>query len=744
MKLKLIIISLFIFTSCLFQLNIYADNNISQLEITDMKIENISYYSAELIWNTTDEAESTLLYWESQNFSPDMIGTKKGREHKVSLNRLRPDTKYYYQIYPDKADIELDVNSEIYSFTTAEYKISDVKVQNIGYTSADISWNTTYEDKSTILYWSSKGDMVDKIVTGESKAHTVSLHYLMPDTKYYYQIYSDNLDLYTNISSEVFSFNTRESIKITNITENNIGDNTAEISWNTTDKAKSTILYWSSQGEIINSIQTIESKEHTVSLPYILPGKKYYYKIYTEKPDLYIHVESDTYSFTTPGTDTYPFMNIDDKVTNIKAENIGYRSAGIRWTLLDEADLTLRYGTSPDQMYESIEIADGNDNKALLSDLVANTEYYYQISIYDPTLQATATSDIYSFKTEDYKLIDLSVKDIDSVSAKISWTTTDEANSIIRYGISPDQMNAEIEITGGKEHTVTIRDLIPKTKYYYQIYTRNPESNIFVVSDLYSFTTAGWYKITDIAVKNIGYTSTEISWTTTDGADSILACGRSPMQLGDCIYTSEGKEHKATINKLQPGKKYYFAIQAEKTYLSNSHKYIVRSELYSFTTVQDSYKISGYISPDFINIKSNTSNIKSGFKVELEGIGLNAVSDENGYFEIIDIPSGCDYTLKISKPNYLHREIKNVAIENDLQISNLDGPIDIWAGDIAKEGVQDNVINIMDIIEMAKVFNSSIGDISYKLEYDFNSDDVINMLDIVIVAKHFNCSSSDY
>ncbi|MDP4182995.1 MAG: dockerin type I domain-containing protein, partial [Bacillota bacterium] len=109
-----------------------------------------------------------------------------------------------------------------------------------------------------------------------------------------------------------------------------------------------------------------------------------------------------------------------------------------------------------------------------------------------------------------------------------------------------------------------------------------------------------------------------------------------------------------------------------------------------------------------------------------------------------NIPSGHQYTLKISKPNYLYREIKNVVVENDLQISKLEEPIDMWAGDISKDGVQDNVINIKDIIEMAKVFNSAIGYVDYKSEYDFNNDGAINMLDIIIVAKHFNCCSSDY
>jgi endoglucanase len=50
----------------------------------------------------------------------------------------------------------------------------------------------------------------------------------------------------------------------------------------------------------------------------------------------------------------------------------------------------------------------------------------------------------------------------------------------------------------------------------------------------------------------------------------------------------------------------------------------------------------------------------------------------------------------------------------------------------------DGVINMMDIVMVAGVFNSTKGDTRYVDRYDFNSDNVINMADIMMLAAKFN------
>jgi hypothetical protein len=64
----------------------------------------------------------------------------------------------------------------------------------------------------------------------------------------------------------------------------------------------------------------------------------------------------------------------------------------------------------------------------------------------------------------------------------------------------------------------------------------------------------------------------------------------------------------------------------------------------------------------------------------------------------------------------------------------------MWAGDIKPDGA----INISDIMELAKIFNTTSASINFNTTCDFNKDNAINISDIMVIAKHFNTSISSY
>ncbi|HEY9062433.1 MAG TPA: glycoside hydrolase family 9 protein [Pseudobacteroides sp.] len=157
------------------------------------------------------------------------------------------------------------------------------------------------------------------------------------------------------------------------------------------------------------------------------------------------------------------------------------------------------------------------------------------------------------------------------------------------------------------------------------------------------------------------------------------------------------------------------------------------------------YKVSGYILPDLQISASAAAALKSGFKVEIADTGKSALTDSSGYFEITGVPSSAtSQIVKISKANYLYREIKNVVINKNVELSNSQTPIMMWAGDIIKNGVQDNSINMSDILEIAKAFNSISGSALYNINTDLNLDGAVNMSDVIVVSRHFSKTSADY
>ncbi|KNY27186.1 glycoside hydrolase family 18 [Pseudobacteroides cellulosolvens ATCC 35603 = DSM 2933] len=162
-------------------------------------------------------------------------------------------------------------------------------------------------------------------------------------------------------------------------------------------------------------------------------------------------------------------------------------------------------------------------------------------------------------------------------------------------------------------------------------------------------------------------------------------------------------------------------------------------------TDKPSYKISGYVRPDFNFTKDSEARVLSGFKIELSYNGIKTTTDANGYYEVSGVPaSDTPYTLTLTKPGYLTRQIKSVLVNNNVKLGTKESPLDMCAGDVGTKGVQDNVINMSDIIEIAKVFGSVSGDGKYNSDCDFNMDYSINMSDVIIIARHFNMSSDDY
>ena len=165
---------------------------------------------------------------------------------------------------------------------------------------------------------------------------------------------------------------------------------------------------------------------------------------------------------------------------------------------------------------------------------------------------------------------------------------------------------------------------------------------------------------------------------------------------------------------------------------------IFQSDIYGFAS--GSYKISGYITLD---ISNTSADFNSGICISIDGTDKKAFTDEKGFFEINDIPES-QYVLKISKTGFLTRMISEINLKGDISIGSSAAPVVLWAGDIPIDGQQDNSINMADVIEIAKKFNTVSGDGKYVADLDLNKDNSINIADIVIIAKNFNKVSESY
>jgi|GEM_PF-704867 len=152
------------------------------------------------------------------------------------------------------------------------------------------------------------------------------------------------------------------------------------------------------------------------------------------------------------------------------------------------------------------------------------------------------------------------------------------------------------------------------------------------------------------------------------------------------------------------------------------------------------HTVSGHVYSNLETNKTSDFSFNEGVRVEIEDLNLFTLTDENGYFEIKNVPDG-NYTLNISKVNHLTRRLDGVSVDKDITLAE---PIELWAGDFEINGAQDGAINLEDIMQICKSFNTIPEDINYNALVDLNKDNAVNLQDIMIVAKHFNKTSSDY
>ncbi|HEY9062099.1 MAG TPA: beta-propeller domain-containing protein [Pseudobacteroides sp.] len=166
------------------------------------------------------------------------------------------------------------------------------------------------------------------------------------------------------------------------------------------------------------------------------------------------------------------------------------------------------------------------------------------------------------------------------------------------------------------------------------------------------------------------------------------------------------------------------------------------------TAAQDNtaaYKVSGYVSVETSGAPVNEIMVYSPVRVQIEGTDLSATADGKGYFEIPNVPENTSgYTLKFSKRNCLTRTVEGIVVLTDTVVSTEKEPIMLWTGDVPKDGVQDGVVNVSDVITIATAFNTTSANPNFKRDCDLNADSSVNMADVVIVARNFNKTIQDY
>ncbi|MBU1684391.1 fibronectin type III domain-containing protein, partial [Patescibacteria group bacterium] len=195
----------------------------------------------------------------------------------------------------------------------------------------------------------------------------------------------------------------------------------------------------------------------------------------------------------------------------------------------------------------------------------------------------------------------VSVTNITSNQATITWTTNEETDSFVDFGLNRNYGTVRGIYESVVNHSVLLTDLSPDTVYYFQIKVRDQGGNLTVwetVDNQSSFTTLTSPTdnlppaITGIESDNITYNSAVVSWITNEDATSLVMYGASIDYENYQGKQGLNQNHSINITGLSSETKYYFKIQS-KDLIGNESQ----TENYEFTTgqapVQETQTTSG-------------------------------------------------------------------------------------------------------------------------------------------------------
>ena len=224
-----------------------------------------------------------------------------------------------------------------------------------------------------------------------------------------------------------------------------------------------------------------------------------------------------------------------------------------------------------------------NDNalatyhSVVLRQLKADTVYNFTVSSTDasgngPTLSAQDrfTTAAVGDDQPPVLLDGPTVINITHQSAVIRWTTDEQADSVIEYGILNDDLSqTEARSALVTNHNLPIVGLDANTTYYFRVLSHDSANNERV-SDVYSFTTKATQNCQKSTITSapeiiqLSDTSATVYWETDEATDSVVDY-ESEGKHWHKESSSHSQQHQITLTGLTPQTRYHVHVASKNS-----------------------------------------------------------------------------------------------------------------------------------------------------------------------------------
>ncbi len=266
------------------------------------------------------------------------------------------------------------------------------------------------------------------------------------------------------------------------------------------------------------------------------------------------------------------------------SSSVTHTGATIYWITNEAATGKVYYGTtSPLKIASSTMMANSflqTGHTFNLSGLSASTTYYYVVESADKKGN-TATSSQQSFKTTDTpdttapSISAVSVTNVGTSTATITWTTNENSNSKVYYSLSSPintgTASTKIDSSLVTSHSVILTGLTPNSAHYFKVESTDGSGNANISTEG-SFTTSALPA--DTTAPNISglsvtpsSTTASVIWTTNEAATSkIYFSLTTPINLGTALTVTDNAlvtSHNGSLTGLTASTTYYYVVESK-------------------------------------------------------------------------------------------------------------------------------------------------------------------------------------
>ena len=488
--------------------------------ITGVSAVEVYNTFARIIWNTSENSDSTVIYSTSPNLTSPITtsSSELGTFHDLTLTDLTPGTRYYFYVQSVNGVSITSTDKNLVNGTPQYFNLATTldntapTISAVATTtsdnSANVTWNTNENADSQIVYGLTTDygttTTLDSTFTTQ---HLVTLSSLASSTVYHFKIYSRDKNNNLAISSD-YTIGTAATADtsapvISAVTTSSVSLTGATISWTTNEPASSIVEYGlttSSYTSLAGS-NSESVTSHSVNLTGLNGNTIYYFRV--RSADL-----SGNSAVDDNGGTGWMLVTVADTgapvISNISTL-VNNTSAIITWNTNEPANSEVDYDLTSSTFATVVSTSTLETAHAIvLTGLTNNTVYYFRLKSTDASSNLTTDDNSgmgYSFTTLESPgspvtiisgsshpstadtnppvIFNIEITDITPSTARVTWQTDESGNSLLRLGSSMDYgilLGNDLELATAL-HTVIITNLDPSHSYHFKAVTYDSSGN---------------------------------------------------------------------------------------------------------------------------------------------------------------------------------------------------------------------------------------------------------------------------